>query len=114
MQITLTGHHLEITDGITNVVNQRVQKLKSHHPDLSSVDVIVKLESNEQCVEINSHGISASASASHRDLYVAIANAVRKLDAILSNKRGSQQAQRHHKTELAETETVLEDDDTAF
>lgn len=100
MQITLTGHHLDITDSIRAAVEQRLQKLADHYPDLSRCDVIVKLESGEQCVEINARGMNASASAKNRDLYTAISQGVKKLDAVLSHKRGAASANRHDKPEL--------------
>jgi len=116
MQITLTGHHLEITDSIRAAVEQRLQKLAAHHPDLSRCDVIVKLESGEQCVEINAHGVHASASAKDRDLYTAINKGARKLDAALSHKRGAATAGRHEKPELEDSADDGEsfDDDESF
>jgi len=100
MQITLTGHHLDITDSIRAAVEQRLQKFADHYPDLARCDVIVKLESGEQCVEINARGVNANASARDRDLYTAINQCVKKLNAVLSHKRGTATAKRHDKLEL--------------
>jgi len=100
MQITLTGHHLDITDSIRAAVKQRLQKFADHYPDVARCDVIVKLESGEQCVEINARGVNASASAKDRDLYSAINQCVKKLNAALSHKRGAATAKRHDKLEL--------------
>jgi len=109
MQITLTGHHLDITDSIRAAVEQRLQKLADHYPDLARCDVIVKLESGEQCVEINARSMNASASAKNRDLYTAINQGVKKLDAVLSHKRGTATAHLHEKLELDDSPEETEE-----
>lgn len=113
MQVTLTGHHLDITDSIRAAVEQRLQKLVEHHPEVSRCDVIVKLESGEQCVEINAHGVHASASAKDRDLYSAINKGVRKLDSVLSHKRGAAKAKRHEKLTLDDSPETEDIEETA-
>lgn len=98
MQITLTGHHVEITDGINEAVKQRLKKISQHYPQLARVDVIAKVERHEQCIEMNTQGLSVS--ASNRDLYAALASATKKLDAALKHKAGAAKANLHQKPEL--------------
>ena len=39
MHIHLSGHHLDITDGIRNAVNSKFSKIGNHYPDINTLSV---------------------------------------------------------------------------
>ena len=89
MQINIAGHHVDLTEGIKESVNSKFSKISLHFPDLDSVSVTLTVERNEQKVEAHSiyKGATVSASASNTDMYVAIAEAARKLEANLNGRK---------------------------
>ena len=103
MQIQLSGHHVEITDGIREAVNSKFSKVQSHYPVLDALQIIVTIERNEQKVEASTlyAGANVSAHASDTDLYVAISETARKLEAALSHRKGATQQHRKEKLSMA-------------
>ncbi len=106
MQIELSGHHVEITDGIREAVSSKLTKVKSHHPNIDKLNVVLTVESHTQTIEISTNymGKPLSVSASDKEMYAAIAAAGKKLDASLSHKKGTVKANRHEKASFAEEE----------
>lgn len=97
MRIDLSGHHVEITDSMRQAVDQKLNKIASHYPQIDACGVILTVERNDQHVEITTHymGDDFAAEASNQDMYTALGNAVKKLDAELAKKKGAQKAKRH-------------------
>jgi putative sigma-54 modulation protein len=97
MQISLSGHHVEITDGIREAVDTKFGKVQGHHPQLDDISVTVTVDKNEQSVEAKSHymGAPVVVQSSDKDMYAAIAAAAKKFDTVLTHRRGSLQSQRH-------------------
>jgi ribosomal subunit interface protein len=102
MKIDVSGHHVDITPGITESINTKLTKVATHYPDLAAASVIVTVERNEQKIEIKTQyrGIPVSVSASDNELYVAIAAASKKFEAALSKRKGSLTANRHDTPDL--------------
>ncbi|MCR8922596.1 ribosome-associated translation inhibitor RaiA [Dasania sp. GY-MA-18] len=113
MQITITGHHVEITDGIREAVNNKLAKLNNHFPDIQNVDVIVTVEKNCQIAEANTHflGKDFSAKASNEELYKSIAEMSNKLTTLLQRQKELVKAHPHQKPATADTELDLLDED---
>ena len=90
MKIQLSGHHVEITEGLREAVNRKFNKVISHHPEIESIAVRLTVEPNEQRVEVDTRyfGSTISVHAKDDDLYVAINDAAKKFDSALSHKRG--------------------------
>lgn len=109
MQITITGHHVEITDGIREAVNNKLGKLQKSFPDLASMAVIVTVEKNQQTAEVSTHflGQDITAKASAVDLYQAIAEISNKLTRLM--KRQKEKVKSHSHDKLPQTEEVLEE-----
>lgn len=104
MKIDLSGHHLEITDGIREAVENKFLKISSHHPDVDSLTIILNVERNEQTVDAKTQflGATVNVKACNHDLYAAIADAVKKLDAALKNRKGSVKSGLHSKPVFSE------------
>ena len=110
MQIKLSGHHVEVTDGIRAAVNNKLSKIQSHHPQLNALSVILTVERHNQSVEISTQylGSSVAVTAANQDMYIAIADAAKKLDKSLSHKKGSSKAGRHSKPNLQVVDSSFE------
>lgn len=110
MQIDLSGHHVEITDGIREAVHQKLEKIESHYPHIDAINVIVTVERNSQKIEMSTQFMGAPISVhnSELDLYTAIAGCAKKLDAKLAHKKGTKKAHLHEKPILADNEDLAE------
>ena len=99
MHIELSGHHVEITDGIRENINTRFSKIESHYPQISSLNITLTVERNIQRVEASTQffGATVAVSAESQEMYAAIADAVKKLDSALSHRKGSQTSFRQNK-----------------
>lgn len=108
MKISITGHHVEITDGIREAVNNKLQKLQKNFPDVASINVILTVEKNQQVAEASSHflGQDISAKASSGDLYQAIAEMASKLTSLMKRQKEKVKAHPHEKLQQSE---VLEE-----
>lgn len=102
MQIHLSGHHVEITDGIREAVSNKFSKVHSHYPNLEALNVIITIERNDQRIEVTTQymGAPIAVHASDTDLYAAIAECAKKFDAVLSHRKGSIQSHRKDKANL--------------
>lgn len=102
MQINLSGHHVDITDGIREAVNNKFSKVESHYPTLDALTVIVTVEPNEQRVEAKTQfmGAQVAVQGADSDLYVAIADAAKKMDAALAHRKGVTKSHRSSRPEL--------------
>ena len=112
MKINISGHHVEITEGIETIVKSKFQKVGSHYPDLMELAVIVKVDRHEHSVEVSTHyqGASMSATATDKDMYAAIQSTAKKLEAALSKRKGSLLADRNEKPLGEITKNTSSDD----
>lgn len=104
MRIDISGHHVDITDGIRQAVHQKLEKIASHYPQLDLCSVIITVERNTQIAEVTTQylGATIAVEASNQDLYAAIADLGKKFEAKLSHKKGSMNSNRHQKPVLDE------------
>lgn len=102
MHINLSGHHVDITDGIREAVHAKFSKIQSHYPDVDSLSIILTVERNEQSVEAQTQflGATVAVQSSNLDLYTAIAEGAKKLDAALSHRKGATTSHRHDKPSM--------------
>lgn len=82
MQMTIGGHHLDITDPIRDYVRVKLSKLELHYQNINSIAVILSVEKQVQKAEATIHvsGAELFANAEHEDLYAAIDSLSDKLD----------------------------------
>jgi putative sigma-54 modulation protein len=82
MQMTISGHHLEITDSIRDYVQSKLERLGHHHDRITNTHVILSVEKLEQKAEATLHvsGKDIHADAVSEDLYAAIDALADKLD----------------------------------
>jgi putative sigma-54 modulation protein len=82
MQISLSGHHVEITESMRNYVNEKIDKLDRHFDQALDIHVILTVEKLRHKAEATLHvsGTSLHADSVQEDMYAAIDGLVDKLD----------------------------------
>jgi putative sigma-54 modulation protein len=82
MQITISGHHLEVTESLKDYVTSKLERLNNHHDRITTTHVILSVDKLVQKAEATLHvsGKDLFADASHDDLYAAIDSLADKLD----------------------------------
>ncbi len=82
MQVTVTGHHLEVTDALKAHIDAKFKKLARHFDKVTDVHVILSVEKLMQKAEATLHlsGANLFAEDHQEDMYAAIDEMVDKLD----------------------------------
>jgi len=82
MQMTISGHHLDITDPMRDYVTNKLSKLERHYEQITSTTVILTIENLQQRAEATVHvsGAELFAVSEHQDMYAAIDALSDKLD----------------------------------
>ena len=89
MQLTISGHHIEITESLRLYVLAKLQKIERHFDAIPSMTVILSVEKHTQKAEstVNFPGGEIYADSEQHDLYVAIDKLVVKLNRQLLRKK---------------------------
>lgn len=82
MQLSVTGHHIEVTDPLRNYVETKIEKIERHFDLISDVHCILKVEKLRHKAEatVSVNGSTIYADATEEDMYAAIDGLVDKLD----------------------------------
>ncbi|MCU0564584.1 MAG: ribosome-associated translation inhibitor RaiA [Desulfobacterales bacterium] len=82
MNLTITGHHLEVTPAIRDYVAGKLDRVIRHFDNVTSVNVILSVEKLHQKAEVTVHvrGKDIFVETDDADLYAAIDGLVDKLD----------------------------------
>jgi len=82
MQISVTGHHIDVTESLKAHVESKFEKLERHFDNVTDVHVILTVEKLNQKAEatVQISGAKLFAEDTQEDMYVAIDNMVDKLD----------------------------------
>ena len=74
MNLTLAGHHLQITPAIREYVNTKLERVARHFDDMMGVNIVLSVEKLQQKIEANIHvrGREIFIEAAHENLYAAI------------------------------------------
>ena len=82
MQLSITGHHVDLTESLHDYIEQKFEKLERHYDHITQVHVVVTVEKLLHKAEANAHvtGAELFANAHHEDMYAAIDQLVDKLD----------------------------------
>tara|TARA_B100000959_G_C14894369_1_gene588117 strand:+ start:232 stop:555 length:324 start_codon:yes stop_codon:yes gene_type:complete len=106
MQLSISGHHVDLTDSINEYINQKFEKLHRHSDQITQVHVVLNVQKLEHLAEATAHvtGGELFANAHSVDMYAAIDALVEKLDRqLLKHKektvtrhKGGHQRRAHH------------------
>ena len=82
MNLTISGHHLEVTPAIREYVMNKLERVRRHFDQVIDVGVVLSVEKLRQRAEINLHlpGKDLHCEATEEDLYAAIDLLIDKLD----------------------------------
>ena len=81
MQMTISGHHLTVTDPIRNYVTTKLLKLERRYELITKIAVTLTVDKLVQKAEATVHarGAEIFANSEHEDLYAAITPAKRNI-----------------------------------
>ncbi len=82
MQVSLSGHHVEITDSLRNYVNEKIDRLDRHFDQALDIHIVLTVEKLRHKAEATLHvsGNNLHADDVQEDMYAAIDGLVDKLD----------------------------------
>jgi len=82
MQISVSGHHIEVTESLKTFVESKFEKLERHFDHVTDVHVVLTVEKLNQKAEatVQISGAKLFAEDTQEDMYVAIDKLVDKLD----------------------------------
>ena len=74
MQISLTGHHIDITPALKDYATSKMERLERHFDHLTNLHVILSVEKLRHTAEATLHinGGNLFADATHEDMYAPI------------------------------------------
>ena len=81
MQLTVTGHHIDVTPSLKNYVDSKLAKLERHFDNMSDIHCVLTVEKLAHKAEatIQLAGSSIHADSTESDMYAAIDGLVDKL-----------------------------------
>ncbi|NCN70315.1 MAG: ribosome-associated translation inhibitor RaiA [Rhodoferax sp.] len=102
MNLTISGHHLEVTPALRTYVTTKLDRIKRHFDQVVDVKVLLTLENlkekeRRQKAECNIYikGIELFAESAHTDLYAAVDDLVDKLDRQVVRHKDRLQSHHH-------------------
>ena len=102
MRLSITGHHVELTDALKAHVQEKLSHLKAAVDHVLDVHVVLSVEKRQHICEVTVHakGETLHAKAAEENLYAAIDVVVDKLNRQL--KRYQAKLKRHLQNHAAE------------
>ena len=99
MQISITGHHVDITQALRTYVESKFERLERHFDNMTNVHVILGIQKERKKAEATIHVSRGNlfADIEHEDMYAAIDGLVDKLDRQL--KKYKEKLVRHRRDE---------------
>ncbi len=101
MNLTISGHHLEVTPALRTYVTGKLDRITRHFDQVVDVKVLLSIENQtekerRQKAECNIHvkGSDMFAESAHEDMYAAVDELVDKLDRQVV--RHQDRVQDHH------------------
>lgn len=82
MQINTTGHHVELTEALSEYVHTKFEKLERHFDNITNVQVTLSVEKQRQQAEADLHvaGGQIFAANENDNMYASIDGLIDKLD----------------------------------
>lgn len=108
MQISVTGHHVDVTPPLRDYVTGKLTRLERHFDNVTNVHVILSVEKLRHKAEATIHvsGNNLYADAVEEDMYAAIDAMIDKLDRQI--RKHKEKLTDHHRSEGALKNQVYE------
>ncbi len=99
MQISLTGHHVEVTPKLREYVTRKLGRVARHFDHVTSARVVLTVEKQSNKAEAALHvaGADLFANATHHDMYAAIDILADRIDGQV--RRHKEKLTDHHRAE---------------
>ncbi|NND81270.1 MAG: ribosome-associated translation inhibitor RaiA [Gammaproteobacteria bacterium] len=83
MQLTISGHQIDLTDSMKNYIGEKMQRIERHFDHLNSIDVVLHVEKIHHKAEatVNAKGITLHAHADSDNMYASIDTLTDRLDS---------------------------------
>ena len=97
MQLSISGHHIDVSNALRDYVTAKLRKLERHYDHITNLHVVLSVEKLNQKAEATAHvsGAELFADAVADDLYAAIDMLLDKLDRqVIKHKEKA--IERHH------------------
>jgi len=111
MNVTISGHHLEVTPSLREYVLTKLERVTRHFDQVVDITVLLsvdtqKVKKRRQRAEVNVHvkGKDIFVETAHEDLYAAIDQLMDKLDRQVC--RHKDRVQDHHHDSLKRKESA--------
>ncbi|NND59582.1 MAG: ribosome-associated translation inhibitor RaiA [Gammaproteobacteria bacterium] len=103
MQLSITGHHIEVTPALRERVGNKMERLERHFDHLTDVHVILSVEKTRHKAEatVAASGARLFAESVEEDMYAAIDGLIDKLDRQV--KKHKEKLTDHHAREARKT-----------
>jgi putative sigma-54 modulation protein len=100
MQLSVSGHHVEITDSLRDYVGTKLAKLERHFDNMTDIHCVLTVEKLQHKAEATVHmgGGTIHADSSELNMYAAIDILVDKLDRQV--KKHKEKLTDHHAKEV--------------
>ena len=97
MNLSISGHHLEVTPALREYVTSKLDRIRRHFDQVIDVNVFLSVDKLRQKAEISLHvrGKDLFAEAIDDDLYAAIDALVDKLDRQVLKYKDKRAAHQH-------------------
>ena len=102
MNLTISGHHVDVTPALRNYVTSKLDRITRHFDQVVDVKVLLTVENlkekqSRQRAECNVHvkGSDMFAESSHADMYAAVDELVDKLDRQVVRHKDRLQSHHH-------------------
>ena len=97
MQLSISGHHIDVSNALRDYVTGKLKKLERHYDHITNLHVVLSVEKLSQKAEATAHvsGAELFADAVADDLYAAIDMLLDKLDRQVI-KHKEKVIERHH------------------
>lgn len=101
MNISLSGHHVEITPALRAYLTNKLERIQRHFDHVTDMTIVLSVEKLRQKAEATLHvsGASLHADAEDGDMYAAIDALTDKLDRQI--KKHKEKLTDHHRSEGA-------------
>lgn len=108
MQISVTGHHVDITESLKDYVDNKFARLERHFEHITNIHVILTVEKERQKAEATVHVNRGNLFADNEqdDMYAAIDGLIDKLDRQLVKHK--EKLTDHHRSEGRHRDSEVE------
>lgn len=97
MQLTISGHQIDLTDSMKQYIGEKMQRIERHFDHLNSIDVVLHVEKIHHKAEatINAKGVTMHAHADSDNMYATIDDLTDKLDSQV--RKHKEKLTNHHR-----------------